>query len=68
MASYGAHVPSSTVTVIMIHRSFALPYLVGCNAVPHYEFSILRGTDTQPGGVTMTVSEKQRMRQRKKET
>lgn len=41
LASYVVHLSSSPITVIMIHRSFALSYLVGCNAVPYYEFSIL---------------------------
>lgn len=44
-----------------------LSYLVGCDAVPHYEFSILRGTDTQPGTVTLIVIDS-RGRQRKEDT
>lgn len=39
--------------VIAVMKRFCFPpsHLVGCNAVPHDEFSVLRGTDTQPGGV-----------------
>ena len=49
-------------TVTMIDLSFALSYLVGCDAVPHYELSILRGTDTQPGSVELIVIKKQTLR------
>lgn len=38
------------ITGIVTDLPFGLSYLVGRDGVPHYEFSILRGTDTQPGG------------------